>query len=268
MRRSTIVVTSLLFSMTFAGCKAKEIYDSAKASADLQKRGTTDVLKQASKDQYKPPADGRLTDAQVQMYLKVREHEKQIASIARKQVQDQAKKVQADGDKSLSGIVDGFKALGSVADLATSDIRAAQDLHYNTAEYLWVKEKIIEASTAALTSKMGDTSKALMDSTRDQLQKQYDGAKDEQSKKLIGDMLATYDEKRKEADSGQEQPQQDPSLAYNQKLLSKYDSDLNVYAAELSKWTGNEDETKKAFQDWQKGLDEAVKKAHTQTQTH
>ncbi|MEO8218510.1 MAG: hypothetical protein ABI718_15655 [Acidobacteriota bacterium] len=268
MRRTVTIAAALVLSLTLTGCKAKEIYDSARASADLQKRGTTDVLKQASKDQYKPPADGRLTDTQVQMYLKVREHEKQIAAIARKQVQDQAKKIEAEGDKSLSGMVDSFKTLGSVADLATADIRAAQDLHYNTAEYMWVKGKILEASAASLASKMGDTSKAILDSSRSQLQKQYDDAKDEQSKKLIGDMLAAYDEKRKEAGSETEKLQQDPSIAYNQQLLSKYDSDLNVYATELSKWTGNEEETKKAVQDWQKGMDEAVKKAQTQTQTH
>src|ERR1051325_11256393 len=81
MRRSL----SLMFCLTLAlaGCKAKELADKASISKDLQKRGTTDLMQQIAKDSYDPPAHGRLKDLQIQMYLKVREHEKQIAQVAK-----------------------------------------------------------------------------------------------------------------------------------------------------------------------------------------
>ena len=261
MRKVIPLAVSLALLVSLSSCKAKEMFDSAKASADLNHRGTSDVLKEAAKDQYTPPADGRLTDAQVQMYLKVREHEKQIADVARKQLQAQAKKAEAEGgDKSLSGMVNGFKALGTAAELATADIRAAQDLHYNTAEYTWVKSRIFEASTATLAAKVSDSSKALADNAYLQMKKQYDEAKDEQTKKTLGALLAGYDQQRQGMDKP---PQPDAATVYNQQLLSKYDTALNVYSSEITKWTGNDDQTKKAIDDFQKNLEEAAKKSQT-----
>ena len=258
MRKVTLLAATFALLVSLSSCKAKEMFDSAKASADLGHRGTSDVLKEAAKDNYTPPADGRLTDAQVQMYLKVRAHEKEIADVARKQLQAQAKKAEADGDKSLSGMVNGFKALGTAAEIATADIRAAQDLHYNTAEYTWVKSRILEASTATLAAKFSDSSKALADNAYVQMKKQYDEAKDEQTRKTLGALLAGYDQQRQGMDKP---PQPDAATVYNQQLLSKYDTALNVYSSEITKWTGNEDQTKKAIDDFQKNLEEVAKKS-------
>src|SRR5260370_4540931 len=136
MRR--LVPALLILSVTFMGCKAKEAFDKASAAHDLEKRGTMDVLKEASKDKYTPPKDGRLTDSQVQMYLKVREHEQVIAQAAREKLQRQGEAVKkAGGEKSIAGMVEGFKSINTVGEFLTADIRTARDLGYNTAEYQW-----------------------------------------------------------------------------------------------------------------------------------
>ena len=97
MRRSASIFISL--SIVFAGCKAKEAFDKASIARDLNKSGSTiDLLKDVSKDKYTAPADGKLTDAQVQMYLKVRDHEKQIAQVAKQQLQEHADNAKKDGD--------------------------------------------------------------------------------------------------------------------------------------------------------------------------
>ena len=88
MRRTLSAV--LMLSMALAGCRAKEAYDKARISQDLEKHGAMDLMKDVSRDHYKPPADGKLTDGQMQMYLKVREHEKDIAQVARKEAQAHA----------------------------------------------------------------------------------------------------------------------------------------------------------------------------------
>jgi len=81
---------------------------------DLDKRGTLDLMKEVADDKYTPPKDGRLTDAQVQMYLKVRNHERDIAKVAAQNMQAEAK--EADAQKnSLSGMIKGFQAIGSAA---------------------------------------------------------------------------------------------------------------------------------------------------------
>src|SRR6185503_11442191 len=114
----------LCLTIVLSGCKAKEAVD--KISKDLDKNGTTDLMKKVADDKYDPPADGKLTDAQIQMYLKVREHEKQIAQVAKQEAQQHADAAKKAGEKSLAGLVEGFKTMGSVADLVTADIRAAK----------------------------------------------------------------------------------------------------------------------------------------------
>ena len=123
MHRSLSVL--LCLSLALAGCKAKELADKAAISKDLDKRGTTDLMKEVANDSYDPPQDGRITEAQIQMYLKVREHEKQIAQVAKAEMKQHADDAEKKDDKSLGGLMEGMKALGSAADFMTADIRAA-----------------------------------------------------------------------------------------------------------------------------------------------
>src|SRR5205814_10654095 len=88
MRRTLSALLTL--SLVFAGCKLKEAVDKASISKDLDKRGTMDLMKEVANDKYDPPKDGKLTDGQVQMYLKVREREKAIAQVARKEAEQHA----------------------------------------------------------------------------------------------------------------------------------------------------------------------------------
>ena len=152
MRRTLSALLTL--SLVFAGCKLKEAVDKASISKDLDKRGTMDLMKEVANDKYDPPKDGKLTDGQVQMYLKVREREKAIAQVARKEAEQHAKAADASGQKSIGGFIEGLKTMGSAADMFTADIRAAKDLGYNTQEYLWVKAQILAISSSAIGQKL------------------------------------------------------------------------------------------------------------------
>lgn len=247
-----------LFCLSFAlfGCKAKEALDKASISKDLEKRGTTDLMKQVADDKYTAPADGRLSDAQVQMYLKVREHEKKIAQVAKEEMQKHA--AEADKkEKSFAGLVEGLKAVGSAADFMTADIRAAKDLGYNTQEYLWVKTQILGVSTSAMAEQVSQVMSTNFDNAYDEAKKAYDSAPDEQTKKIYADALAQYDKQRQEMK--QTAQQQDPAVAYNRQLLSKYENALHAYAQELSKYENKEGEVQKSFEDMQKQIDAAKK---------
>src|SRR5213075_2430231 len=111
------------------------------------------------------------------------------------------------------------------AEMLTADIRAAKDLHYNTQEYLWVKGQIIAASVSAMTEQTTSAMNASMDASYQQMKKSYDEAKDEQTKKMYGDMLANMEKSRQE--SAAQQPKADTAVAYNRQLLSKYENALN-----------------------------------------
>ena len=252
-------ITIVAIAVVLTGCRAKEAFDKASIARDLDKRGTTDLMKQVADDKYTPPADGKLTDAQVQMYLKVREHEKQIAQVARQEAQQHADAAKKAGDKSISGMVEGFKTLGSVADMATADIRAAKDLHYNTQEYLWVKAQILEVSTTAMARKATQAMSATLDSSYQQMKKAYDEAKDEQTKKMYGDMLAGYEKQKKEM--GEQAEKESPALAYNRQLVSKYEDAINAYANELEKWSDKPGEAQKSVQQWNQEMDKTIQQA-------
>lgn len=260
MRRTTVLCLCLALLLTLPACKAKKMLDQASISADLARRGTADLLKEAGKDKYEPPADGRLTDAQVGMYMKVREHEKQIAKVAKEEMQKHAQKVEKSNDKSLAGVLQGFQAMGSAADFLTADIRAAKDLGVNTQEYLWVKGQILEARSAAMMTRMTAGMNAALDAQYAQLKKQHDEAKDESTKKLYGEMLSGY-EKSKQESAKQAAENQNPALAYNLELLSKHEGSLNAIATELSKYENKEGEVKASLQKWENELDKSVQEA-------
>jgi len=260
MRRTLIAVLTL--SVVFAGCKLKEAVDKASISKDLDKRGTMDLMKEVADDKYTPPADGKLTDGQVQMYLKVREREKAIAQVARKEAQEHAKAADAAGQKSIGGFIEGLKTMGSAADMFTADIRAAKDLHYNTQEYLWVKTQILAASTAAMGEKMSQAMSASMDAGYAQMKKAYDEAKDEQTKAMYKQSLDQYEQTRKEQQASK--PAEDSAVTYNRQLLTKYESALNAYANEMAKWEDKPGDAQKAVQEMDKNLDKAVQDAKKQ----
>ncbi len=251
-----ILFAILLLSFVFAGCRAKEAFDKAKISQDLDKHGAMDLMKDISKDKYDPPADEKLTEAQIQMYLKVREHEKAIAQVAKKEAQAHADAAKKAGEKSITGMMEGFKTLGSTADLLTADIRAAKDLGYNTQEYLWVKGQVMAASTAALTSKMAEATNASFDTAYAQMKKSYDEATDDQTKKVYKEMLDNYDKQR--ADMKQDTTNISPAVAYNQQLIAKYDGALNAVTNEIAKFEDKPGDAQKSMDEWQKGVDKAL----------
>ena len=261
MRRITPAILALV--VVVSGCKVKELADKANISKDLDKRGTVDLMKQVADDKYDAPKDGKLTEAQVQMYLKVREHEKAIAKVALEKANQHAKA--ADASKhSLSGVMEGFKTMSAAAEFATADIRAAKDLGFNTQEYLWVKGQIMAVSTTAFAEQMSNAMSAQLEASRAQMQKAYDEAKDEQTKQMYKQMLDSYAQTAKEGKQATEG--QDASLTYNRELLKKYDSELAAFTTEMSKYEAKDGDVKKSMDELQKKMNEATENAKKQSQ--
>jgi hypothetical protein len=253
----------LALSVLVFGCKVKELADKARIAKDLDKRGTVDLMKQVADDKYDPPKDGKLTEAQVQTYLKVREHEKDIAKAALQKANEHAKA--ADASKhSLSGVMEGFKTMSAAAEFATADIRAARDLGVNTQEYLWVKGQIMAASAAAFTESMTTAISTQIDASRAQMQKAYDEAKDEQTKQMYKQMLDGYEKSAKESKQATEAV--DPAVAYNRQILKKYDTELAAFTTELSKYEAKDGDAKKSIDELQQKMNQAAEDAKKQPQ--
>jgi hypothetical protein len=258
MRRIVPAVLALSVVL-FVGCKAREIAEKANIAKDLEKRGTLDLMKEVSKDSYDPPKDGKLTDAQIQMYLKVRKHEKDIAQVALKKADEHAKAADA-AKSSLAGVMESFNTMKAAAQFATADIRAAKDLGYNTQEYLWVKGQIMAVSMTSFA----ETATGALDVAYQQTKKAYDEAKDEQTKQMYKQMLDGYDQSRKEGKEAT--ANQDPALVYNRELVKKYDNELTAFATEMSKYEQKEGDSKRTMEQLQQSVKKLADEAKTGTQ--
>ncbi len=183
-----------------AGCRRAD--DRAAIQDRLRTKGSAEVVREAAAAQrYTPPANGRLTEAQVRMYLKVREREDRIREAAAQESLRRDTHADAAGqppagertpespaDRAADRAAPASGSAPSGADtppadsgLAAADLRAAQELHVNPREYSWVRERVLEAQTAATTlalfQKMAAGREQLLTHMRRDLEAQTDPAK-------------------------------------------------------------------------------------------
>src|SRR5258707_2856111 len=142
MLQRTATVLALSGSILWAcGCQAKPAADEASIQKGLHQKGTANLMDEVAKaPEYHPPADGRLTEAQVRMYLDVRQREQQIREVALKQRQEAGEPAPADSGVDQLAYVEALKTVGDQpdrADIATADLRAVQELGFNPKEYGW-----------------------------------------------------------------------------------------------------------------------------------
>jgi hypothetical protein len=197
-----------------SGCKRKPAEDEASIRRQLERKGTIDLMDQVAKaPDYKPPIDGHLTEGQVRMYLDVRRREQKIREVAFKNLNTQ--KGTPEREKPPAGAFEFVKAFGDLADVATADLRAAQELGFNPKEYQWVRERVMEAqmlqATEALNQQVARSREALMRSL------------EEQKKAAGSDQRAEIDrhiqDLRKSAEGVVDR---DPAKKFNASLLARY----------------------------------------------
>ena len=234
------LVYLLTVALLFIAC-GKETSEEQIAE-NLNDKGTMDLLKEAGEEDYDPPEDGKLVDDQLDMYIEVREREVAIAKVAREQLKEHGENIREKGDKSVGGLMDAFKGMGAAADLATADIRAAQELGHNTKEYLWVKSRILEAGASEYREKSNAKLAILAEQAYENVKKQHDATTDEATKEMYAKLLEQADKNRK---SFAESQKPDEALEHNKALLADREEVLKSLAYEMSKWTGeaNPDET-------------------------
>ncbi len=114
------------------GCQRAD--DRAAIVDRLRSKGTADVVREAATARYVAPAAGRLTEAQVRMFLEVRERECGIREAAALAAQRRREAAAVADEPALA---------------AAADLRAAQELRVNPKEYGWVRDRVLEAEGAA-----------------------------------------------------------------------------------------------------------------------
>ena len=218
---AAVFILSLLVS---GGCGKKPAEDEASIRKSLEEKGTVDLMDQVSKaPDYQPPADGRLTERQMEMYLAVRKRELRIREVALQSLKGKGE--QADKESRKASPFEAVKALGDLADVATADLRAAQELGHNPKEFQWVKERVLEAQALATTETLNRQVAKSRESLLANLEEQKRAAASEVEREEI-------DRRIEELQSNAGSSEGDPAGEYNAKLLARHQDQLARIQAE------------------------------------
>jgi hypothetical protein len=196
--------------------------DEASIEENLEETGTLDVLEQAGEDEYEPPADGELTESQVEMYLAVQERAVKIRKVTAERLREQEKEREAKGEKA--GLMDAMRSLGDASDFVTAEIRAAKELGHNSAEYQWVQEQVMEAQVAKMSrgmqAQMGQAAQQFVEAMEQQLA----NTEDAEQKAAIEQQIAEY---RQGLEESMAEEELEPGVAHNLELLERYQDRLD-----------------------------------------
>jgi hypothetical protein len=184
------VRTALLCAAVLAGCARQEA-DGKKVGTKSRALTTAEVMDQVAKASYQPPADGRLTEAQIRMYLEVERRAREI--LAEPGAQEPA---------------------------VTADLRAALELGHNPKELGWVRERVLEAWIALrgqeLDSKIAASRTRMVQDLETQLESATDPRQKAELEKQIADIHAA-------APLATAAP---PAVGHNAELVHRYEAEV------------------------------------------
>ena len=170
----------------------------------------------SEREGYRPPDDAILTAAQVEDFLKVREATVRTFS-------SPGEPVPLEGEEGISR-----------ATLArAAEMRAARQLAVPPEEYLWVRERILEAEAAASTAKLNTDVLALLEKTLASLRGRRPSAPDEASVRLLDEQIASFEAEavRVRREAGEKEPE---AIRANQRILAPYRQKISAMDDELA----------------------------------
>lgn len=215
--------------------------DAIESMQNIQNSEFNEVMEEAARDEYEPPANGMLTEDHIKMYIAVREHEQTLIKGEAEKVKEKVANAKESDEESFSGFLKNMDAIQQTMSYGTLDIRAAKELKYNTAEYEWVKETLMDISTQEMIDSMS-VSQEDMNKNMEQAITQLENARDNSSDPQ---MRATIDQQILEAKQSIEEMKQElikeqeaitPAIKHNLALYTKHKDELKVLETELSKW--------------------------------
>ena len=115
-----------------------DTYVETMAKGDYNK----DVIADASDDTFTPPADGKLTKAQVEKFIFLAKKVKQVEKEQAEKLKEKYEKKEKSEEFSITDIFNGLKDFSS---LATLEMKVVKENGGNWAEYQWVKDQVREA---------------------------------------------------------------------------------------------------------------------------
>lgn len=178
--------------------------------------GAASAPRRPEREGYRPPADGILTAPQVEMFLKVREET-----------------VRARRSARPDAPLEGEDGISRAAESRSAEIRAARALSVPVDEYLWVRERVLEAEAAVLTAKLNTDVLGLLGRTIESLRERRAAAPDDASRKLLDEQIEAFEAEasRVKREAAEEEP---ASVRENLKVLAPWRKKISAITDELA----------------------------------
>lgn len=129
--------------------------------------------------------------------------------------------------------LEGEEGISGAAESRASEIRAARALSVPVDEYLWVRERVLEAEAAVLTARLNADVLGLLTGTIDSLRERRATAPDEASRKLLDEQIALFEAEaaRVRREAAEEEP---ATVRENVKILAPWRKKISATTDELA----------------------------------
>ncbi len=219
------VALALVFALALglAACGGGE--DEASIEERLEEKGTMEVMEEAGKAEYDPPADGRLSEAQVEQYIEIQKRAGKIRQVAQKKLEEKEQEGEGgEADSVWSQVRNMGDAMQGFGDVMTAEIRAAQEMGHNPAEYQWVRQQVMEALAAdamlRMQEGMGEAQAELLAGLEEQREQIEDPDQQEAMDRQIEAMRESMDQA--------EEDELDPAVEANIELVKRYEEEISA----------------------------------------
>ena len=189
------------------------------------------IIEEASGDSYDPPSDGKITEKQIKMYLQVKKREQDLVKMSAQKSVSPAAKVPPFWEE--------METLGDLGKLLTADIRAAQELGYNTTEYQWVKGKVIEAKITSRVTEVRSAGSAMFRESLESLKGTRAQTRDPALQRMYDEQIVELERSLRKAEVEAAEKQEDPAakaVRHNVDLLEKYKNELDALQEERNEY--------------------------------
>lgn len=213
--------------------------DTVESIQNIQNSEVAEIMDKADQDSYEPPADGQLTEDHIKMYLAVKKREAELRKSEADKVKKKMDKAEKADEESISGVMQNLDAMQQIASYVMLDIRAAQKLNYNTAEYEWVKNTLLDAASQSMLGNMEEMQKNMAKSMNEsmvQLEKMRNETKDPQARAALDQQIQEMKQGMQEMEA--EQQAMTPAEKHNIALYTKHKDEINIVENELNKFAG------------------------------
>lgn len=146
---ATVIAFVVLSTLLGAGAATNQVVTSRNIDTDTVGGGMfggvvrqAELVAAAEEDRYQVPANGRLSERQVEAYIRVMQRTAEAYAAREQQVREIAERSEAGGQVSFRDIANIMSGAAQVSSLGTVEVEIVKTAGGNWAEHQWVKESL------------------------------------------------------------------------------------------------------------------------------